>query len=282
MNPIRCAPVSVLLSTYSGELAAHLAAALESLYAQSLPPAQIVLVIDGPVDRGQEQVIASFSARSGDIAFDVVRLPVCGGLARALNRGVESCRFDLIARMDSDDITPPERISKQFEFLQHHAEVDVLAGWQAEFEGTDHSIVRSVKETPAGHNEIARALKWRNVISHPTIILRKQKLLAVGGYDQDVGLLEDYDLHMRLIHAGARYAALQEPMVYVRVSPKQRARRGGWRYVMNEWVFRYRCYRRGNMTLWDFLITSAVNTVFRLLPSFVKDPLYRLVRSSAA
>ena len=111
-------------------------------------------------------------------------------------------------------------------------------------------------------------------------MIRKAVLLKINGYDESVGLLEDYDLHMRLIKSGAHYAAIQEPLVMVRISRLQRARRGGITYSIRELIFRYRCYKRGNYSLWLFLSSFIVNALFRLMPTYLKEILYRFVRSS--
>src|SRR5579883_383007 len=280
-NPVQLsssAGISVLMATYAGEKALRLRAALESIYDQTYLPEEIVLVVDGPVADDQEKVIEEFSGKSALPELKVLRLKEGKGLAGALNYGMAHCSCNIIARMDSDDISREDRFEKQYRFLEQHPEVDVVASWQAEFENDDTERTIKIKETPAEHDAIVCKLRWRNVISHPTIMLRKAALLKVNGYDETVGLLEDYDLHMRLIAAGSHYAAIQEPLVNVRISRSQRARRGGVRYMFREGIFRYRCYRRGSYSFGIFLLTFTTNAIFRLMPPFLKAAMYRLVR----
>lgn len=272
------AEISVLMATYIGEKAHRLKAALESIYQQTLLPKEIVLVVDGPVDEGQDNIINEYATNILPPILKIVRLYKGKGLAGALNVGLNDCSCEYIARMDSDDISRDDRFEKQYAFLQTHPEVDVVASWQAEFENDDVRRIVKIKETPPEHDIIVRKLRWRNVISHPTIMLRKVALEKVHGYDETVGLLEDYDLHMRLISAGYRYAAIQEPLVKVRISHSQRSRRGGIQYIIREGVFRYRCYRRGSYSFLVFIATFTINAIFRLMPPFLKAAMYSLVR----
>lgn len=270
------APVSVLMSTYAGEHAAHLAGALDSVFAQTLAPAELILVVDGPVDAAQEVAIRESSAHSGAIAMRVVRLPKNRGLALALNAGLAACSHDWIMRMDSDDLSLPHRLERQWSALSADPTIDLLATWHAEFaDDVDH--IGAIKATPPEHDAIVAALKWRNVISHPTIMFRKATVARIGAY-RPVHLLEDYDLYVRLVLAGARLAAIPEPLVKVRTDPGQRRRRGGLRYVRTEVSFRIDCYRHGFLTARQFTLSTIAYVCFRIAPSRLKARLYRLVR----
>src|SRR5687768_7952582 len=101
------------MATYGGEKAANLDAALASVYTQTLPPDECILVVDGAIDSDQEQVIARYQDDPADPSLIIVRLSERGGLARALNAGLDHCHGALIARMDSDDICLPHRFERQ-------------------------------------------------------------------------------------------------------------------------------------------------------------------------
>lgn len=275
-------PISILMSTYAGERAPRLAASLESIFTQTLLPAQLVLVIDGPVDEDQQGVIKAYANRSSSITFTQLQLKECGGLAAAMNKGLSLCSEVLVARMDSDDIMFPQRLEKQYAYLLIHPDVDVLTTWTAEFEDDLPQFIVSIKQTPSTHESIVRSLRWRCSIGHPTIIFRKAMAESIGGYDETVGFLEDHDFHIRMIHAGATYATLQEPLVKFRISRSQRLRRGGLKYIGKEWLIRYRCFRRGDIPFSIFVAASTAKTIFCLQPPFVKKLLYRFVRSSTS
>lgn len=270
------APFSVLMSTYAGERAAHLAAALDSLDAQTLPAAEVVLVLDGPVDGEQEHVIAAFAARHRS-PVHVVRSPRAQGLPGALNLGLGAVTQPWVARMDSDDVCAAERFAVQAAALAADPGIDLLASWHDEF-ADDPGRVERVKRTPPDHEAIVRAMRWRGIISHPSIVVRRAMLEAVGGY-RDVRFLEDHDLYWRMVTAGARLGCVQRSLVSVRTAHGQIGRRGGWRYVRSEWRYRYDCWRRGNLSLPVFLASASAYTVFRLVPVPVRRALYRFVRA---
>lgn len=279
MTPTTSAPVSVLISTHAGERPDRLQAALVSIASQTLPPREIVLVCDGFVGPQQERVIKDVATRYAEIVWRIVRLVANVGLGPALNAGLAECRQPYVARMDSDDIAVDDRLAEQLTFLSSHPEVDLLAGWHAEFRDGPDQVLR-IKTTPEGHAEIVRKLIWRNVISHPTIMLRRRSLLDLGGY-RSIPYLEDYDLYMRLIARGGRLHALQRPLVKVRTNSDQHRRRGGVAYLKSELRFRRDCYRRGNLSFIEFAASVGGYAIFRLMPASIRSASYRLVRVGA-
>ena len=125
--------ISVLMSTYRGETADNLAASLESVFAQTLPPDQVVLVVDGPVPETQNEVIRRYHGDRRARGMTVLRLPENLGLACALNAGIGICTGDFIARMDSDDICMPDRLRLQHDYAVAHPDVDIVSSWSEEF-----------------------------------------------------------------------------------------------------------------------------------------------------
>jgi hypothetical protein len=148
--------ISVLMSTYAKEKASNLEAALESLWRQTELPDEVVLVLDGPVGADQEEVVARFAARGGLPELVVVRLEANQGLAKALNAGLERCRGTYIARMDSDDLCQPDRLTVQVAYAQRHPDTDVICSWSDEF--FDDGTKSRLKVAPVGHDAIVRAL----------------------------------------------------------------------------------------------------------------------------
>lgn len=268
--------ISVLMSTYAGEKAANLATALESIYGQTRPPEQIVLVVDGPVGEEQETVIARYAADRRVARMDVVRLPESRGLALAMNAGLDRCIGDYIARMDSDDISMPDRLELQLGYVTQDGSLDVVGSWSEEFfeDGTKPQL----KIGPVRHHAIVDALRWRNVLVHPALLIRAETLRRVGEYKADFGKLEDYDLFVRLVQAGARFHNIPKVLVRVRSSLDQRARRGGLGYCINEIRFRRACLRRGFLNTRQFLVTTSAYVLFRLVSATSRRHAYAMVR----
>ena len=223
------------MSTYAPETASNLAASLDSLTRQSILPDQLVLVIDGAIDSDQEEVIAAF-VESASIPTTLVRLPFNRGLAEAMNAGINRCIGDFVMRMDSDDICERDRVECQLAYAANHTDIDVISSWTEEF--FEDGAPPQLKVSPTNHDAVVRALRWRNVLVHPTIMIKRKALLAVHGYRRKYGLLEDYDLFVRLALSGAKFHVIPKVLVRSRSSTAQRRRRGGFGYLINEVKFR--------------------------------------------
>lgn len=269
--------LSVLMSVYRKDDPDALREALESLAQQTVPADEIVIVVDGPVPAALNEILDDFAQRYTAGQTVLHRLPENRGLASAMNTGLTLATRPLVARMDSDDYCDPRRFERQVDFLAKHPETGCVATVQAEFE-TDPTVIVAEKGVPDTHERIIKALCYRNVISHPSIMFRRDIVIAAGGYRTDVGLLEDYELHFRLIQRGVRYAGIQEPLIRVRISPQQRFRRGGWKYAQHEWAMRRECYQRGQLSWYAFWIMTPLSTLFRLSPVWLKRLAYGLVR----
>ncbi|MGO4573837.1 glycosyltransferase [Microvirga sp. 2TAF3] len=268
--------ISVLMSTYAGEIAENLKACLESLYCQTLPPDQLVLVVDGPVGDDQEQVIAAFREDRRIPIVTVLRTARSQGLAAAMNLGLKECSGTLTMRMDSDDLCEPDRIEHQLAYVESHPDIDIVSSWSEEFftDGTPAQL----KVSPVGHDAVVRALRWRNVLVHPTILIKTEWLRRLGGYRVKYGRLEDYDLFVRLVLAGAKFHVIPKVLVRVRSSTEQRTRRGGLGYFWNDVTFRLYCLRSGFLNLREFIVVTGMYAMFRLISGPLRRRFYALAR----
>jgi glycosyltransferase involved in cell wall biosynthesis len=269
--------VSALMSTHAGETAANLAESLESIYAQTVPLDQIVLVLDGRVDPDQEEIIARFGRDARIADQTLVRLEQNIGLARAMNAGLERCIGAYTMRADSDDLCHPQRLELQLAYAGGHPETDVVASWIAEF--TSDGRPDQLKVSPVYHDAVTRALRWRNVLAHPSVFIRTETLRRVGGYRPEYGLLEDYDLFVRLVLSGAQFHVIPKILVRMRSGIEQRRRRGGLRYCMNEIRFRSYCFRAGFLNTREFVIVTLMYVTFRLIGGIFRQRLYAFARN---
>lgn len=181
---------SVLMSVYNKENPDFLRQSLDSIFKQTLPPTEVVLVQDGPLDDDLLQVIDHYQANHEELK--TVRLPECHGLGGALNEGLRHCSYDLVARMDTDDISKPERFKIQIEWMEKHPEVDACGSWIDEFTGATTNVISS-RKPPRDHEAILHFARKRNPINHPTVVFRRQAVEKAGGY-QHFYLFEDYYL----------------------------------------------------------------------------------------
>jgi len=216
-EPVASAPrVSVLIPCFNA--AATLDEAVDSILRQTLRSLEIVAVDDGSAD-GTPEKLAVWAGR--DARVRVVRQEHAG-LVAGLNAGLAACRAPLIARMDADDWSHPERLTRQAALLE--AEPDLaLAGCRVRglAEGEMREGFRIYLEWLNGltsPEEIARQIFVESPLPHPSVMVRREWLERAGGY-QDHGWPEDYDLWLRLHLLGARFAKVPEVLLAWRDSP---------------------------------------------------------------
>lgn len=228
--------ISVLMSVYKNDNANFLSRALASIYEdQTRKPDEIVVVFDGPLTDELYYVLDEFSKGK----MDVVRYypqNINRGLGEALRIGAEKCTGDYIFRMDSDDISHPLRFEKQLAYIETHPEIDVLGTDIAEFYQSLNEADMRVRVCPAQHNSIVKMGRRRNPMNHVTVCIKKEALIKCGGYE-NLLLLEDYYLWLKMIAAGCVLANINESLVYVRIGNGFNSKRGskvrikGWKFL---------------------------------------------------
>jgi hypothetical protein len=200
----------VLLPVYNA--GPSLREAIQSILAQDEPDFEFLIIDDGSRD-ASPQVIRDHAARDSRIRS--VFHQKNQGLAATLNEGLGEARSDLVVRMDQDDESLPHRIRTQIQFLESHPAVAV-AGSFVYHMGKRPKYDRLIA-LPTGHEEIARALAQANCIYHPSVILRRDRILALGGYRREFKNAEDYDLWIRASKA-YRLANIPVPLLRYRFS----------------------------------------------------------------
>ena len=266
---------SVLMSVYAKERPVFLKAALYSMVKQTVRPMEIVLVCDGPLTDALETVLKD---RELEKYLRLVRLEKNGGLGAALNEGLKHCSCEWVARMDSDDISAPNRCQLQLEYLQRHPEVDVLSGTVAEFTGIAETeecakqAVISYKKVPESWPEAEHYIKQRNPMNHPCVMFRKSRVLAAGSY-QPCPLFEDYDLWVRMYLNGSIMANLDQVLLYMRVNEVHK-RRGGISYAKHVINFWQMMYQRNMITFPQCVSNAGMRVAVSLMPNSVRKMIY--------
>ena len=223
---------SIITSVYKNDKPEYVREALDSmLVEQTTKPSEIVLVRDGQVLEELENLLNEYESRYPNI-FNIIRLEQNGGLGNALKLGVESAKYDIAARMDSDDICLPNRFELQLKYLMEHPETDIVGGQMTEFIGSSDNIV-GTRVVPCTKTEIYEYMKNRCALNHVTVMFRKDAVLKAGNY-QDWFWNEDYYLWIRMMIKNCQFANLPETLVNVRSGADQYARRGGRKYYESE------------------------------------------------
>lgn len=262
---------TLLLPVYRGDDPAHLKLAFESsVNAQTLRPSEAVIVQDGPVPQALADELRRIEADSL-VPVTVMRLPENRGLTEALNAGLAACSCDVVARMDADDVSDPERFERQWSLISDG--YDLVGTGMVEFD-TDPEAVGAARIPPTGAQRIRDHARTHNPFNHPTMMYRREAVQRIGGYEP-FGKMEDYWLGVRMIDSGARVENIAEPLVRYRVGSGAFVRRGGWQEARTEWRLQREMRRMGFVTRSQYLRNVVVKGVYRLLPAGVKKVLFR-------
>lgn len=264
---------SVLMSVYAKEKPEYLDLSLNSLVTQTLMPKEIVIVKDGVLPSELDEVIHKYVQKYPDL-FKIVALKINQGLGNALNIGLQYCDYELVARMDSDDISLPNRFEKQIYYLHKNPEISVLGAYIDEFENEPTNIT-SVRKVPISHDEIFKVAKRRNPLNHMTVVFRKEFVMAAGGYRHFLWN-EDYYLWVRMLNKGYKFANLPESLVLVRAGDDLFKRRGGVKYFLKEVELQKKFYDLGFIQFYDFILNIMLRGTIRLVPNFLRKIIYQL------
>lgn len=224
-------PFSVAMSVYRSDNPDFFDRALSSIIDdQTIKPNEIVLVVDGPVSNEINNVINKYEKKHE--IFNVIRLEQNGGLGNALKIAVENATHELIARMDSDDVSVPTRFEEQLKYFETNPEIDIVGGDITEFIGEENNIVGK-RSVPLSNESIREYMKTRCAMNHVSVMYKKKAVESAGGY-QDWFWNEDYYLWIRMWLNGTVFANTGSVLVNVRVGEEMYQRRGGSKYFESE------------------------------------------------
>jgi len=269
---------SVLISVYYKEKAEYLIECLESMVHQTVEPSEIVIVKDGKLTVELEDVLTEYKTKYQRL-FKFVCLEKNVGLGLALAEGIKNCSYELIARMDSDDISIPNRCELQLREFAQDPLLDVCGGYIKEFCDSKEGVV-SIRKVPLVDSEIKEYQKRRDAVNHVTVMFKKSKVLEAGNY-QHALLMEDSLLWTNMILHGATFKNIADYLVYVRTGADMFKRRGGLKYFKKYKNGRKIILQTGYISKWDYYYTLLVQLIFSILPNSVREFVYeKLLRSN--
>lgn len=270
--------ISVLMSVYAKEKPEFLKQAMESIINQTRQPDEILLVKDGPLTEELEAAIAEIadklSSGGSTIVFRTYQFEQNVQLGRALQKGVELCQHELIARMDTDDISLPDRFEKQYNYLMEHENIAIVGGYIEEF--CEETGETSIRNTPVGMPAIRNYARFRNPLNHVTVMFRKSVILAAGNY-RHYPYFEDYDMWSRVLAAGYEIDTVPEIMVRVRVGTEMYGRRGGWAYCKIALSLRKEQHKLGITNLLEYFIACCISISITLVPNSLRKNIYQIL-----
>lgn len=219
--------------------------AVNSIWNQSIKPAEVVIVVDGPVPEQLNKIITQFEKET---VFKVIRLKENKGHGEARRIGLENCKYNLVALMDADDISVYERFENQIKMFVKDPELDIVGGNITEFvETTDNVVSRRI--VPTDDRAIKEYMKVRCPMNQMTVMFKKKSVIEAGGY-RDWYCNEDYYLWVRMYLKNMHFANIDDTLVHVRIGKEMYRRRGGWPYFVSEWKLQK--YMKENAVIDDF------------------------------
>ena len=263
---------SVLMSVYYKENPEWFRESIESMMNQTVRTNDFVIVKDGKLTNELDEVISEYCKKYPDI-FNIVELEKNMGLGIALATGILKCKNELVARMDSDDYSVPDRCEKQLKQFEEDEKLDIIGSSIAEFID-DINNVKAYRILPEKHEEILKYAKRRNPFGHPSVMFKKSKLLEAGNY-RSYYLVEDYDMWIRMIENGCTCYNFKDILVYMRISDDFYKRRGGSKYLKSMLKFKKEQYKKGFFSRKDYLISSGAHIFMCIIPNRCRNILYK-------
>lgn len=262
---------SVLMSVYYKDKPDWLKYSIDSMLNQTIYPSEIVIVEDGKLTKELEDIILKYEKEYPQL-FHIVRREKNSGLGVALSIGIKECKYEYVARMDSDDYSCSERIEKQFEIFERYNLG--LVGTNVEEFGHDIKDIKSHVILPEKQEEIYKFSKKRCPFRHPSLLYKKSEVLSAGNY-REFYLCEDYDLYVRMLRNGCKCYNIQEPLVYMRIGKDFYKRRGGIKYMKTILKFKNEQLKSGYFSLGDYLKSTIPHIIVCLMPNLLRDYVYR-------
>lgn len=267
---------SVLMAVYINDDPSELQQSLESLWCQTVKASEVVIVEDGPISQALENIISDYRDR---LCINSVKLKDNQGLACALRLGILQCKYELVARMDSDDICVSDRFELQLRRFIQSSDLDVLGGYIAEFDSLPENA-SSLRVVPISHDEIVRAAKLYCPMNHVSVMYKRAAVLSAGSYGDFVGV-EDYPLWVSMLKKGCRFENLPLTLVKVRAGGEMIKRRGGIKYALREFRVLRHFYSIGFLKGYEFVLLGAIRLSARLLGAPYRKALYSFTRRKA-
>jgi len=254
---------TVLMSLYYKEKPDYFKESVESMLIQTLKPEQIVIVKDGPLTNELESLVEQYKIKNEQL-FTIIALEENVGLGKALDFGLEACRNELVARMDTDDISLPERCEKQVHEFNKNPSLSIVGTMIDEFYDEPTNIVSS-RNVPTEHEEIVKFMRRRSPFNHPAVMFKKSEVIRCGGYGA-FRRKQDLDLFSRMLNNDCIAANIDESLLLFRSNEDNFKRRRSWSYCKSYIDVQYAVWKRGHCSLIDFLYVIIGQMVIFISP----------------
>lgn len=259
-------PYSVLMSVYKKDEPSFLKEAIDSMLKQTVKCEQFILIEDGPLPDILQEVIDSYSCENPSL-FSIVKLPQNMGLGKALDKGLEVCRNELVARMDADDISLPNRCEKLLALFEQNPKLGLAGTNIDEFYDDPHNIVTS-RKVPCDYESICKFMRRRSPFNHPTVMFKKSEVERCGGYGK-MKRKQDLDLFARMLNMGCYALNINESLLLFRSNKDNYKRRRSWEYCKSYLDVALVNYKRGYCSIIDLAYVFAGQLTLHFAPMWL-------------
>lgn len=263
---------SVLMSVYCKEKPEYLKLSIDSMLNQTVKPDEIVIVKDGPLTEELNVLINEYKKNNNEL-FNIIVSEINLGLGKALNLGLQNCNNELVARMDTDDISLPTRCEKQIREFIKDEDLVILGTAIDEFADNPNKIISS-RVVPTIHDEIYEFAKRRSPFNHPTVMYKKSKVLSLGGYS-DLKRNQDVDLFGRMLFTGYKSKNLGESLLLFRSNQDLSKRRRSWENTKSYISVIKQFWKNGYSSFTDYLTVLFGQTFMFICPVKIQSWVYK-------
>ena len=268
---VNSAQFSVSMCVYGKDNPKHFDIAVQSILDQTIPPTEVILVVDGPVPDELDLVICKYEVNP---LFRTIRLEENQGHGNARRIGLENCNFDLVALMDADDISVSNRFEKQLKIFEKNPSISIVGGLITEFIDDPIDIVAK-RTVPSEDSAIKTYMKKRCPLNQVTVMFKKAVVEQAGGYI-DWHNEEDYYLWIRLALINAEFFNIVDVLVNVRIGPEMYERRGGWKYFKSEFDLQRFMYEKNIISFRQFFFNVSQRFIIQIiLPNSIRGCVYK-------
>lgn len=265
--------IAVLMSVYISEKDIYLDRALKSIWSdQTLRPQEIILVEDGPLTPNLYRVIENWKSILGKNLI-IIKNETNIGLTKSLNKGIRATNRQFIARMDSDDISHPDRFKKQIEYLLAHPDISVLGGSIQEFNDENECI--SIRNYPSSHKDVLKYIYKASPLAHPAVMLRRSIFDGNLHYNEEYRTSQDIALWFDVICKGYHIANINDIVLYFRRDDDIFKRRGKEK-ARNE----FKIYMSGIRRVYGLFTWRYIFPIMRYLFRLIPTPLLKSIYGS--
>jgi len=202
--------ISIVMAVYNGER--FLKPTIASILSQSFEDFEFIIVNDGSEDETQN-IIEEYH----DDRIILINNTQNMGQTASLNIGLQNARGTYIARTDAGDISTPERLRKQFQYLENHSDVDILGTAVFQYDMAGNLCGKIF--LPNRPSTILQRIFFACPVVHVSVMMRRDRILELGGYDESYGILADFGLWARALQHGFRFWNLDEILAGYLVTP---------------------------------------------------------------